>query len=347
MNKLKMYVLLATSFSLLFLGCSKKNSDEACQHETTMNLDSGNYDAVLASGCTDSMQRGAAYFGKAGFDVTNVLNRFIQTGVFSGPTVTTASHFTVYMTELVTKVTSSSLSDLDNSIRQYTSIPATADSFKDARFDLSIVDTVKGLSLLKSVIDASGGLGTLNTTCDMNANGKPDEIDATSCALLTSVSKPCVSVVSGVTTTLGTILPGNDISPVTFSNNSNTFTGLIISEMGTGPNSTCPSPNEYRKLLFQPTGTTSWVVVTTTPQSCPDLQGRDWPCPILNPDGTPMDLVGAVDNSLNSALNALSSSITTTTNDVQKAIQDIKAKACPTGTCSSTDIANYLQTYQQ
>ena len=218
MNKLKMYVLLAASFLLLFSGCSKKNSDEACKHETTMNLDSGNYDAVLASGCADAMQKGAAWFGKAGFDVPNVLNRFIQTGVLSGPTTTSAGNFNVYMTKMVTRVTSSTLAELDNSITQYSSIPATADTFRDARFNLSIVDAVKGLSLLKSVIDASG-LGTLNTTCDMNANNKPDEIDATSCALLTSASKPCVSVVSGVTTTLGTIDPGNDISPVTFPNN--------------------------------------------------------------------------------------------------------------------------------
>ncbi len=84
MNKLFVYVLFAACVSLMFVGCSDKSSPEACLHQVTMDLDSGNYDAVLASSCAGAMQRGAAYFGKGGFDIKDVINRFSEANGIGG-----------------------------------------------------------------------------------------------------------------------------------------------------------------------------------------------------------------------------------------------------------------------
>jgi len=52
MNKSLVGLAVILSVSLItIVSCSDKNSTEACLHEASMNLDSGNYDAVLASTC--------------------------------------------------------------------------------------------------------------------------------------------------------------------------------------------------------------------------------------------------------------------------------------------------------
>lgn len=338
MNKLKMYVLLAASFSLLFSGCSKKNSDEACQHETTMNLDSGNYDAVLASGCADAMQRGAAYFGKAGFGVTNVVNRFIQTGVSSGQT-TTKPDLTVYMTDLVGKVDEGSLSNLDNSTTQYNSIPAASDSYKDAQFDVSLVEIIKSLSLMKLIVSDING--TLDISCDINTNTVADGADAASCALVAASR-----ISTGITTTCNdnTIYAPATPVDINFSGKSGTYSGLVITLQGTA---TTICPNQFKKLLYKDASTGEyWAVAISPDLQCTGSDGNIWPCPIEQ-NGKPLDLISAIDGSMNSAVSSLNSALTSTgasATDVQKSIQDIQTQACPSGTCSSTDIANYLLT---
>ena len=61
---LAMAVLCASLLPIA--SCSDKSSNEACLHETTSNLDKGNYAAVAQSPCADHLQKGAAYFGLAG-----------------------------------------------------------------------------------------------------------------------------------------------------------------------------------------------------------------------------------------------------------------------------------------
>jgi hypothetical protein len=340
MNKLKMYVLLAASFSLLFLSCSKKNSDEACQHDTTMNLDKGNYDAVLTSGCADTMQRGAAYFGKAGYDMKNVLNRFVQTGSSSGQT-STKSDLTVYMTDLVVKVDEGSLNNLDNSTTQYYSISAASESYKDAQFDVSLVEMIKGLSLMKLIV--SDISGTLNTSCDINTNTIADGADAASCALVAASR-----ISSGTTTTCTDNTTYTPATPVDihFPDKSGTYSGLVITLLGTAT-TTCPS--QFNKLLYKDSATGKYWAVATDPDiQCKGSDNKSWPCPIEQ-NGKPLDLVNTIDSSLNSAVSSLNSALTATggaTTNVQTSIQDVQTQACPSGTCTSLDLANYLQTIQ-
>ena len=163
------------------------------------------------------MQKGAAYFGKAGYDVKDVINRFSEAK-------TTTNDLDMYMNALTGKVTENTLTNFDSAKTQYSTILSTSTQYKDARFYISLVEAVKSLSLIKIVADSTG-LGSLMSECDKNANGVPDDADATACALQTSTGTLCST---GVTTTA-------DVSPLTFATKTGTYRGLDITVTGTGP----------------------------------------------------------------------------------------------------------------
>ncbi len=353
MNKLRMFVLFAAGISVIFFGCSSKSSDEACRHQTTMDLDHGGYDAVISSGCADSMQKGAAYFGKAGFSINNVINNFSENGsennnnnnnntVQSNQT-TTNNPLASYMNDLVKKVDSNSLSSLDSAKTEYDGVLKTSDSYRDAQFYISLVDAVKSLSLLKIILDGDGN-GLMSKNCDMNSNNKPDEVDAISCGFYTAANQSC-NTIANTNVSL-------DHSGLTLTDNTGTygftFRGLVITVSGSGASADCPKPNEYMQLLH------SLTVVATVPgtPACHGSDGRTWPCPIIQ-NGQPLDLVTTIDASLTSAVSSMNTALqpisgtTVTQSDVQTSLNDIKKEACPsTGGCTSADIANYLQTYK-
>ena len=351
MKRLFVYMFLAACTSLIFMGCSNKNSLEACRHQVTQNLDKGNYDAVLGASCADSMQKGAANFGKAGFDIKNVVNRFIDAGVTSGGTST--SDLSVYMNSLIGNVTPESLAYIEQSMTEYDIVcdntPTTESAWKDANFYESVVESIKALSLLKTVVD-SNGLGKMST-CDMNGNKVPDEVDATSCALVASsrmqgtttqcksaTYAPLAPVEISLKDANGTVVPG-------------TYSGLVITIDG-NPEAGCQA--SYKKLLYKDLNGSFWVA-TTSAEVCTDAHNNQWPCPLT---GSSLDLVATIDEALTGAQNSLGNALTGTgSTDVQEAIQDIKGQACCGCTsspcapcsspCSSLDIAEYLQTIKK
>jgi len=335
--------------ALLLVNCSSnKSSDEACRFQTTMDLDHGNYDAVLASPCANDMQKGAAYFGKAGFDVKEVINNFS----ISSTSTSTQSDLSVYMTTLVTSATETTYNYLDDAIVSYLSITTasgnyTVDNYKDAQFYISLVEAVKGLTLINLVIpNILAPDGTLNTACDNNHNGVPDDADATACALVVASS---ISLGTSTVCSNATYSRSPDIQLLSSAGTPtpSIYSGLTITvtPVSGGTTTGCtPSGNTaYKRLLYQEVLDTShYWSATTTSDLCAFNDGNQWPCPIVQ-DGLPLDLVTAIGDSLDSAIASMVSSGTGTT-DVQTAIQDIKDQACPTGTCTSSDIANYIQT---
>jgi hypothetical protein len=348
MNGKMAYVVLAAGALLLLAGCADKNSNEACVHQVTMDLDSGNYSAVLSSPCADAMQKGGAYFGRAGFDVKDVINSFVRTGssATSPGSNSGTSDLSVYLNTMVSTVTTSTLSDLNGSETEYGTVPPSSGSYPDAQFYISLVDSVRSLSLIKSIVDISGD-GNLVTTCDENANEEPDSIDAASCALLVSSGAPASvgSVVSACTASITLVA---DSSVITFdASHPGSYRGLIFQIDGTGSNTSgCESPNRYKQLLYlTSSGTTTWAVVTTASgdPSCLGSDGTIWPCPIIQ-DGQPLDLVSTINDSLNGSISSLGSAFTGT-NDVQTSLQNLKSDACPSDPCTAEDIANYLETY--
>jgi hypothetical protein len=342
MNK---QVSLLCALALFFAaGCgADKNSNEACLYETTMSLDNGNYDAVLASSCADSMQKGAAYFGKAGYSAKDVINKFSETN-------STTNDLSTYMNALTGKVTENTLNNIDFAKNSYCAyIGGTVDlvlgqcinvnqgveNYKDAQFYISLVDAVKSVSLIKIVADSTG-LGSLTLDCDKNNNSVPDDLDATACALQTSAGTPCTT---GVTTT-------TDVSPLTFTTKSGSYRGLEFTVNDLGGPTTTSCPTNYQKLLAKQSGI--WVAAVTsnpTDGTCTGSDSQPWPCPIEQ-GGAPLDLVSALGQSITSAISSMGQALPAgTAADVQQSITDIKTQACPTGTCTPSDLANYLQTF--
>ncbi len=366
MKKLMVGLMVILSVSLItIVSCSDKNSIEACLHETSMNLDKGNYDAVLASPCADAMQKGAAYFGKAGYSVTSVINSFIDAGAGSGSSQTDLN---IYMTALVKSVSGASLDNLDKARDSYASVALGSDNFKPAQFNISIVLALKSLSLIKTVIpgDLVNPNGTLNTSCDKNNNGVPDSADATACALIaasaisTGSTTTCNGALYSRSTPTDITIHTEELATIT-SQITGTYSGLIINIVDSGGPSTCEQTS-YKRVLYKKTATEYWAS-TTTSEVCYGSDGNQWPCPIT---GANQDLVTSIDNSISGSLSALNSAITATNTDVQQAINDIKSQACTspcgavcpgascpqscsapyTGTyCSSDDLSNYITTY--
>ncbi len=368
MRKLVMLVVTSAISVLVLAGCSgDKNTPEACLHQTTMDLDKGNYDAVLASTCAEEMQIGAAWFGKAGYDITNVLNRFVDANGSSSSSSTQKTDLNIYMTSLTGNVTGTTLTYLDNARSEgYDKVLPEESGYLDARFYLSIVDAVKSLSLIKIVIpNIVNADGTLNKTCDNNGNNVPDEADATACELIASVninSSPtgtiaCKAASYSPLTPAAITLTDSAGSPVT-----GTYSGLTISmATGTSPVTTGCIPvgaTQYKRLLYKDAATNKWFAATTT-GLCSGSDGQQWPCPVL---GANLDLTTSIDASIYSAVSSMSSAVTATNSDVKTSITDIQKDACTspcssvcpgacpasclsgaTTYCSSTDISNYIQ----
>ncbi|MDA8423523.1 MAG: hypothetical protein M0Z89_09345 [Nitrospiraceae bacterium] len=364
MNRRLLHLFLAAGIVLAFFGCSDKNSNQACIHAVSMNLDKGNYNAVLESSCANAMQKGAAYFGLAGFDITQVINNLSKTGTVSNST-NTQNDLTVYMTALVSHASGTSLAYMDDALNSYGSVTTagsefTLDNYKDAQFYISMVDVVKSLSLISIVmpnlLDANGNL---NTSCDANGNGVPDDADASACALIASaiisegastLSCSGASYVQTGDLTLTYVATGQTVT--------GTYSGLIISmatsSNGTTSGCTVVPPNTdnttYKKLLYK--NSLGYWAATTTTDLCTDQTGTQWPCPIIQ-NGAPLDLVSTINQTLMSSVSTLSSSLTGTT-DVQQAVNDVQAQACCgctttpcpvcTTSCTSQDLANYIQT---
>lgn len=319
-------ICFAALLVLFTAGCADKNSPESCEYQTTMDLDAGNFDAVLQSSCATPMQLGAAWFGKAGFSVTDIVNELVR-----GNTTTSQTDLHLYLTALVKTVSASTFQNLDNAKAQYSSIGTSSEFYKDALFNISIIDTVKAIALVKSVIDLNG-TGTLSS-CDINGNSVIDEADALSCGLLASGSP---NPASGTCLVSGQTATWNATVDITFSSATGTYRGLTV-DIGTSAGS---CPGSYQKLLYL--NSDSNYYLATTAGTCTASDGNQWPCPVTSS----IDFVSAFDQSINEAMSALSSSLTTTTaNDVQQAISSVKTDACGTdGTCTAAELANYLQT---
>jgi len=345
MKRYGVHLLILVGTMLIFSGCSNKNSNEACVHQASMDLDAGNYDAVIASSCADAMQKGAAYFGRSGFDTTLVINTYDKLGVNSSQTMTT-SDLTVYMTSLVGSVNDNTLNDLDSASTEYEDIPNTSDLYKNAQFNLSLVESVKGLSFIKFVI--SDVTGTLNTACDINSNGIADGADAEACTLIAASN---ISTDSTVTCGNNTDYSPKTPVDITFpaDNKQGTYSGLVITLSGTA---TASCPSAYKKLLYKDSSGAYWAATTSANLTCTGSDGNDWPCPLEDQNGLPIDLATSINTSVNDAVESLSTSLTTTSTTVQTSIQNIQAQICPAGPqqCTqaqiSINLADYLRTIQ-
>ena len=305
----------------LFSSIADDNSNEACIYETSKNLDAGNYDSVLASSCVDSLQTGAAYLGKANFDVKDVINSLSEAK-------DSTADLDIYLNSLVSTVTESSLNNLEDSANAYDEVLATSASYEDAQFYKSIVKSLRSLSLLKLVTDIDGN-GSLSS-CDINNNGTPDDVDAVSCSLVDLANIAC--------TDASAVRTGTDIE---IQGKSETYRGVTVTIDVNVPDASCPT--SYKQLHYLITGTT-YGAATVTSDTCQETTpntARSWPCPVESAAGASLDLVEAFDDAITESIDALGNSFDTN-NDIFDSIQEIKTEACGNTSCTSEDIASYL-----
>lgn len=320
------------------------SSQEACRYEVSKNLDSGNWDAVINSSCAGPMDKGAAYFGKAGFDVKDVINRLSEAQDETEPV-------NIYMKALVPKVDESTLNYLDSAAGEYGQVSSDSPHYKDAQFYLSLVNAMKGLSLAKIVIDTDGD-GKLLTNCDRNDNKVPDDVDATACALLVSGQlynnqTPDCSSLNGNGSVTFSWSP--DAPPGTYltlkdqqgNQKNGNYKGIIVNISGNGISDGCPQDDIYRKRLLFPSG--NYVVVSvTTSNVCSDQYNQNWPCPI-EVGGQPLDLVTAIDQAVQAMITSMGNALPGVSTDVVNSINEIRQDACGGDTCTSSEIADYLK----
>lgn len=332
--KWKVLGFLLCAAPVLFLACgdnafnflADEDSDEACRYEVSKSLDGEDYDAVLESLCADDIQRGAAYFGKAGYDINHVLKILIDSGSSESDDLST------FMSQSFTgKVTNNTLSYLGDSDVSYAKVktgPYTEDEKKDAEFNRSVVNIIKSLSLLKIILDVDGD-GVLSG-CNINDNGIADEADAVACVL-------------GICNASSASLPTGDMTlysdPARTQPLQGTYRGVTVTINGT-PTSSCT--NKYRELKYKAQDG-KFYVATTTAETCYD-GGTTWPCPAII-DGRPLGLAEALQQGLTTSLSALAAAIGASDADVARAIEEINNGACGSdGICSDAEIAQYLQT---
>jgi hypothetical protein len=314
--------LLSGCGSNLFESLADEDSVEACKYQASIDLDDGNYDSVLNSSCADELQMGAAYFGKAGFDVKDVINGLSESSGQSNP-------LGGYVNSLVTAVDEDDLNNLDNSANEYDKISPSDNSYRDAQFYMALARTIKGLALIKLVIDFDGD-GELSD-CDINGNSKRDDADAVACTLLAAAGQTCASVGASSASTP---------TDITIAGKSGTYKGITVTITGV-PTASCPV--DYKKLHYK--SGLNYRVAVITSETCqegsPDPL-RTWPCPVES-DGTSLDLVTAFDQAISDGVESLNNSFDTGT-DILDSVQDIKNDACGGDICTSDEIANYITT---
>lgn len=330
---------LLLSVPLLFISCgdnalnflAKEDSDEACRYQTSRDLDEGRYDVVLQSACADDMQKGASWFGKAGYDITSVIKRFSEA---SGSKETSGTDpLNIYMSSLVGNVTNDMLTNLRESKAQYAKVNSgdyTDNQKKDAHFYVALVDAVKSLSILKSVIGATG-----LSSCDINNNGTPDDADAVSCALFTAASQSCAVINASV---------ASSVDPLALTGYSQNYKGIKVQINNLGGKGSTDATCTGAETAFKKKLIYSGRVVTTGSTLCDGDDGKQWPCPLLGADGQPLGLVGAIQESLTSSSDSLARALGASDNDVAKAINEINSGACGTDqVCDEAEIAKYIQ----
>ncbi len=303
-----------------------EGSTEACKYAVSQALDEGDYDYVLASSCAHAMDKAAAYLGKAGYDVNDVIESMINAnGSAPGDSID------VYMNDLVSTVSNESLQNLYNASDEFNLVPVSDPLYEDARFNnVVFVNSLIAISNIKGVM---GGTTLPDTsTCDRNLNGTPDKADSAGCAFYIAASiGNCVAQDSSYSA------PTNNIR---FTGLNGTYTGYTITiDDNFGPTSAPDCLASEKKLL------SGGLVAATTSDTCTDIiGGLDWPCPFEN-NNAPVDVVSVFEETLESSDELLGSMFGGGDVEISEAIEDLRTDACGLdGICTSKEIADYLQT---
>ena len=315
-------IVLAGCGDNAFDSVADEDSEEACKYAVSQALDEGHYDQVLASSCAHSMDQAAAYVGRAGYDVNDVIGSMIEANSSAA-----GDSINVYMNSLVDTVSQDSMENLYLARDSYDLVPVTDLYYEDARFNNVVL--VNSLIAIMNIKGVMGGTTLPDTsTCDRNSNGTPDKADAAGCVFY--IAAGIGSCTAQDATYTG---PVNNIQ---FTGLSAIYNGYTITIDDNGGPATAPDCLASEKKLLS-----GGVVAATTSDTCTDLNNANdtWPCPFEDA-GAPVDVVSVFEEIMESSEDLLGSDDT----EVSEAVKDMRTDACGAdGACTSQEIADYLQ----
>jgi hypothetical protein len=97
-----------------------ESSEEACRYAVSKALDEERYDDVIAYSCAHDMDRAAAYIGKAGYDVNDMIASMINAN-----SAQSGNSIDAYLNDLVRTVTTDYLINLYEASNAYNMVNAT------------------------------------------------------------------------------------------------------------------------------------------------------------------------------------------------------------------------------
>ena len=355
----RMVTLLSAGLLLVGCGIGDKNSPEAKRYEIQKALDEGNYDKIINILISDptyggamsaeegNMYLGAAYVGKAGFDVNGIVNVLVESGTTKVQGNDTFKQFVKSVSKNASREAPlylSRASDLYEKAAGNIScknIPAGAsDMAKDACFYKGIVDVATaGTTIIDIVDDVDSWLNPQGCSDDANNNGVGDGGDASACAMEYAVNGNC---------TVPNAVPTSIKNPLTFTDSAGNNYSYELIKIDVNPtNPPCTNPNSFYRLLEL---SNSGKVLAITKGACDtnfnpcspiDPNSNCYPCPVVL-DGQSLDVVDTVTTTLESSADVIDE-FTSGNSDVNGAINDFLNEACGNDNqCTQDEIANYL-----
>lgn len=348
-----------SGLSLLMVGCggydsmglSDKNSVEAKRYEIRKALDEGEYDFVISALEADPTYGGAfteeegklnlaaAYVGKAGFDINDIVNEMVSTAT----TTTQNQKFTQFIQALAKNVGVKGSLFLKKATVKYNEITNACNSTslndieKDACFYKGIVDAATAATTVAAIVkDVEKWINPSGCSDDANQNGVGDDADVSACAISYAVNGSCS--IPGVSYA--------SLGYVTFTKDSSSFSFELLKVDVSSPN--CENPNTRYRLIDSGNKT---VVVTEgycktdfTPCGNLDINVGCYPCPVVDFDtNRPLNITETIVDTIESAVEVITA-ITPNDTDVNNAVNQYLQEVCGTDqVCTEEEIANYLQ----
>ncbi len=338
------------------VGISDDNTAEARRYEVQQALDEGNYDFVIQALENDPtyggaftreeglMNLAAAYVGRAGFDINDVINELVDIA----DQTTGNDDFSTFIRALTANLRERASLWLRRASETYAQIapsctsPAT-EIERDACFYRAVVDATNAAATVATVVeDVNTWLNPTGCSDDANQNNVGDEADATACAIEYAVASSPPDTGS---CSISAVTYSVENSSLTFDDGTNTYTFKLL-KIDVSPSGGCSDTNTFYRLIDTSTNsvavTEGYCDINFNPCSSPD-GSNCFPCPVVDPtSGNAVDIVETVVNTIETSQDIITNLVAGT--DAAQAVNDFIQEVCGVDqSCTQDEIANYLQ----
>lgn len=375
MKRVFWLVILVAGLSLILVSCgsnvfksvSDENSEEACKYEVTKSLDEGQYDTVInklqdggrcaskVSNEDKNMYLAAAYMGKGGVDMNEILNDVIDANVGEDA-------YKSFVSAIGKSAKGQNIPYLDQAGNYYGKVAPDCNSpqndlQKDACFYTGILDlqaATTSLALLiggeeediaqaiQDWIDGTTGTKTLSCQKDVNQDKVTDEAQASACAIEYANSGVCID-----TTDTDYTVTGPKALIFTKGSINYNYNAILITISASSP---CTTNNNSIRLIDSVVNSPALTerFCQTDFSSCSNVvynlnTNTCWPCPVVKDEGGSYTVNEMVVDTINSGMDNILALLPAGQQlDVQEAVEKFKQEVCGSSTCTQQQIANYL-----